>query len=200
MKQVKIFENPQEVKQELIDDEVSKLKCFFCGEFKETEFDVGKDNINACVECIRKRHNLKEGVPDFKVIGKNVKFYSHTTGYETHPLKNIARLFPSIMSNSVFPYSINIIDGYEHYNCLGITKEFGEWLLNNPDFKWRKVKDGEMYDDGDDDFVDMYVWTNPSWDEYLEKEKEQERLEKEQREREEQEKKLKKKGQRGLGL
>jgi len=149
-------------------------KCPICKEVKPKMFDICKDesNVTACEECIRERHQRKglSGL-GFRVTEEKVFFYSHTTGMESCQLDEIYRVFLGIcFPNKVFPYCINLAklkrvpkketyncakcghsdDGFEEKietNCLGITKEFGEYLIKN--IKWDKTKEGKPEEDED---------------------------------------------------
>ena len=144
--------------------------CPSCGKVGVVETDAGLTTSRSCPSCIWKKHKLEEGKPDFSLKGDTVRFYSATTGWVEYPLKDIARLFGSIIGNSVFPYSINIINGYDHkdgtksLNCLGITKEFGEWLLSNPNLNFKKVVKESPIGDNED------YYATPAWDKYEQEE------------------------------
>ena len=86
-----------------------------------------------------------------------VRFYSHTTAFETYPIDLFYRIWINgFFSNPLFPYTVNIQweakDGKCDHTCLGISKEFGEWLLAN--LKWDKItlaKEAGVNDDVDTD-------------------------------------------------
>ena len=132
----KVEENLQEQIAEKKRKELEKIQCPGCmrcePEIKK-EYDCGYQSQYLCKDCIRKKHEkhgLKGDGFTVSTDGKLIDFYSHTTGMESTPIDKVLRVFDGIMSNSVFPYSINLVDDkgeFEH--CYGVTKAFGEWLI-----------------------------------------------------------------------
>jgi hypothetical protein len=81
------------------EEEAALETCPSCGKQAVVETDAGFVSSSSCASCIRKKHKLEEGKPDFTIKGDTVRFYSATTGWVEHPLKDIARLFGSIIGN-----------------------------------------------------------------------------------------------------
>lgn len=129
--QLSVTKPIDEQKIEIKEKKEAELICPICKEIKERYFDIcpNKENVNACIDCIKKRHNLTS--KGFEIEGDNIKFYSHTTGWERRNKNEFWRLFIGFMGNPVFPYSVNTADPKYQCNCFGITKEFGEWLKEN---------------------------------------------------------------------
>lgn len=140
-----------------INDDVEKIQedirlskcCDMCKKEVEKEYDIcnGEANMELCRDCIISRHK-KKGLVDegYKHLGNGeYEFYSHTTGIEKTNIDNILRVFYGVMSNSVFPYSINITDEKgEIVNCFGVTEQFGDFLIKELGLK----KQGKESDDG----------------------------------------------------
>lgn len=148
--QVKIGQTAEAVLKEDRDKKDAALRCDICKEIKEKHFDICPNlpNLRLCVDCIRKRHNL-EG-PGFEIFGDEVVFNSETTGIIRMKLSRIFRVFDgSMFPNEVYPYCINCTDDKYGTNCLGITREFGDWLIANMGFieTVQKNDSGEEYDD-----------------------------------------------------
>jgi len=155
-------------KEDLDNERIEAKKCPMCHEIKPKQFDIceGENNVDACLDCIRKRHE-KHGLrgKGFSFNGKEVSFYSQTTCMETYLLEDIYKIFRGLcFPNDIFPYSINIAQkikvpkkesytceecghkdsGFEEKietHCYGITKEFGDWLIAN--LKWDRVSEEE---------------------------------------------------------
>ena len=107
--QIKVGETAEGVREKKLEDK----KCPMCKRLVEKYLDicVDKPNMDICVDCIRKRHNLT-GQPGFTDQGDRIQFWSHTTGMEVIPYENITKVFVVMFPNPVFLYSIN----YNNYN------------------------------------------------------------------------------------
>jgi len=112
-----------------------EAKCE-CG--KEIVWDI--NYRGCCEECLRNKYYeefKKAGLDEkgFKCLktskGYVFTFYSHTTGLTNTNEERVLRVSEfSINQNSIFPYTIWLCNEYGlHEHTLGITKEFGEFLI-----------------------------------------------------------------------
>jgi hypothetical protein len=147
--------------QEIQEKQRVENLCAVCGK----EPRIWDINIRDRCEGCNKNYFLSEfskcnlDENGFKVWGDIFVFYSHTTGKEEVKRTNILRVFYGYLATSTFPYCVQTCDDDKVFkNCLGITKEFAEFLIKELKLQRNQELDGR---NGELDFT----WINRSIEE-----------------------------------